>query len=58
MRSLRPWQVAKRIGCCTRYVAKLVDSGKLPGYRLPGSNERRVLESDLIKFLERYKVKK
>ena len=57
MKILKVWQVAKRLGCTTRHVAKLVDSGKLPGHRLPGSTHRRVYEDDLERFLKAHKMR-
>ncbi|MDE2438827.1 MAG: hypothetical protein KGN01_05555 [Patescibacteria group bacterium] len=38
--------------CCVapRTVSKWIDSGRLKGFRLPGSMDRRVLIEDLVKF--------
>jgi len=38
-----------RVSC--RTVAKWIDSGKLKGYRLPCSMDRRVTEPNLVSFL-------
>jgi excisionase family DNA binding protein len=35
-----------------RTVSKMIDTGVLPGYRLPGSKTRRVLRSELVAFCE------
>jgi excisionase family DNA binding protein len=43
--------VAKIIGVAARTVNKWVDSGKLQGYRLPGSQDRRVTRDSLLRFL-------
>jgi excisionase family DNA binding protein len=53
MRMLRVWQIARRIGCCPRHVANLIDSGKLEGFRLAGSRHRRCTEEALEKYLEK-----
>jgi excisionase family DNA binding protein len=45
-------QVAKIMSCATRTVTNLIDNGKLPGFRIPGSTHRRVLKSDLISFMK------
>lgn len=44
-------QVAAICQFAPRTVGKLIDAGHLKGYRIPGSNERRVLRADLEKFL-------
>jgi excisionase family DNA binding protein len=51
MRILRPLEIARRIGCTPKYVGYLIDSGKLRGYRLPGSLHRRVREDVLDAFI-------
>ena len=52
---LRPKEVARRLGCSDRYVAILIDSGKLRGFKLAGSTHRRVYEDVLEQFIrERY----
>ncbi len=43
--------VCKAIGCAARTVSKWFDSGKLGGFRLPGSADRRVPHKDLIRFM-------
>jgi excisionase family DNA binding protein len=47
-------QCAATMGASPRTAAKLIDSGELKGYRLPGSNDRRVAEHDLVAFLVRH----
>lgn len=44
-------RIAKICHVATRTVCKWIDSGKLPGYRLPGSSDRRVQRQTLIAFL-------
>lgn len=38
-----------RVSC--RTAAKWIDSGLLAGWRLPGSRDRRVARSELLKFM-------
>lgn len=45
-------QVAKCCNVAPRTVSKWFDSGKLKGYRIPGSQDRRVLAKTLIEFLK------
>ncbi len=40
-------QAAKLLGCCPRTLSKLIDSGKIPGWRLPGGGDRRVKREDV-----------
>lgn len=49
--------VAKICDVAMRTASKWIDSGHLPGHRLPGSNDRRVYRSDLIEFLRKHKIK-
>ena len=52
---LRPKEIAERLGCSVRYVAILIDMGKLRGFRLAGSKHRRVYADVLDAFIrERY----
>lgn len=46
--------IAKICQCAPRTVAKWFDSGKIKGYRIPGSNDRRVTEGNLLAFLRQY----
>lgn len=48
----RTGDVARLCGVCTRTVSKWIDSGKLDGYRLPESKDRRVSHRALIAFLD------
>lgn len=43
--------VAKLCRVAPRTVSKWFDSGRLKGYRIPGSNDRRISRQDLIKFM-------
>ena len=42
--------IARLLHVAPRTVSKLIDSGRLRGYRIPGSKTRRCLWSDLLKF--------
>lgn len=44
-------QIAKICGCAPRTVSKWIDRGKLNGFKLPMSDDRRVGRGDLIRFL-------
>ena len=45
-------RVARICGVAARTASKWIDSGKLPGYRIPGSGDRRVRRADLVAFLQ------
>jgi len=45
-------QVAKICQVAPRTVSKWFDSGKLKGYRIPGSQDRRIPREQLIRFLK------
>src|SRR5262245_2147268 len=45
-------QVAKICQVAQRTVSKWFDSGKLRGYRIPGSQDRRIPREALIRFLK------
>jgi two-component system response regulator RpaA len=45
-------EVAKMINVATRTVAKWFDQGKLRGYRIPGSQDRRIPKEQLVRFLK------
>lgn len=45
-------QVAKICHVASRTVAKWFDSGHLRGYRIPGSQDRRIPRAHLIRFLK------
>lgn len=47
-------QVAKICKVAPRTVSKWFDSGKLRGYRIPGSQDRRIPRDHLIRFLKEY----
>ncbi|MCY2939416.1 MAG: response regulator [Planctomycetota bacterium] len=47
-------QVAKICKVAPRTVSKWFDSGKLRGYRIPGSQDRRIPREHLIRFLKEY----
>ena len=47
-------QVAKICKVAPRTVSKWFDSGRLKGYRIPGSQDRRIPRDSLIKFLKEH----
>lgn len=47
-------QVAKICKVAPRTVSKWFDSGRLQGYRIPGSQDRRIPREKLIKFLKEH----
>lgn len=49
----RTGQVAKMLQVSPRKVCQWFDAGDLYGYRLPGSNDRRIMRSSLEQFLNR-----
>ena len=49
-------QVAKLCSVAPRTVAKWFDSGRLGGYTLPGSQDRRIPYQELVKFLEAHSM--
>ena len=46
-------QVARLCQVAPRTAAKWIDSGLLRGYRIPGSQDRRVTHEALVDFMER-----
>jgi excisionase family DNA binding protein len=44
-------QVAELLQVAPRTVVKWFDSGRLPGYRVPGSADRRIPRESLLRFL-------
>lgn len=51
-RVLTTGQVAKICKVAPRTVSKWFDSGKLKGYRLPGSRDRRIPRENLLRFMK------
>lgn len=49
-------QVAKICKVAPRTVSKWFDSGRLKGYRIPGSQDRRVPHERLLEFLNSYQL--
>lgn len=47
-------QIAKMLSVAPRTVSKWFDSGRLRGYRIPGSQDRRIPEPQLVRFLAEY----
>jgi len=55
-RVLTVGQVARIVQCAPRSVSKWIDSGMLPGYRLPCSKARRVKLPELVRFMQKHGV--
>ena len=49
-------QAAKISGLGTNTIIKLFDSGKIKGFRIPGSRFRRIFKSPFIAFLEKNSI--
>lgn len=49
-------EVAKICNVAPRTVSKWFDSGTLKGYRIPGSRDRRIPTSELIKFMKAHGI--
>ena len=49
-------QVAKICKVAPRTVGKWFDSGRLVGYRIPGSQDRRIPREHLIRFLKEHQM--
>ncbi len=49
-------EVAKICNVAPRTVSKWFDSGSLKGYRIPGSRDRRIPSSELIKFMKAHGI--
>ena len=49
-------EVAKICNVAPRTVSKWFDSGALKGYRIPGSRDRRIPSSELIKFMKAHGI--
>lgn len=49
-------QVAKICNVAPKTVTKWFDEGRLKGYRIPGSKDRRIPVPELINFMERYEL--
>lgn len=47
-------KIAKLYRVAPRTVSKWFDSGRLKGYRIPGSTDRRVSEANLVAFAKEY----
>ena len=49
-------EVAKICNVASRTVSKWFDSGQLQGYRIPGSKDRRIPVSSLVKFMKSHGI--
>ena len=47
-------EVAKICNVAPRTVSKWFDSGQLRGYRIPGSKDRRIPLSELVRFMKEH----
>jgi excisionase family DNA binding protein len=54
--TLTTGQVAEICNVAPRTVTKWFDSGRLKGYRIPGSRDRRIPRSELKKFMQEYNI--
>lgn len=54
MKILTIGQCAKICKVAPRTVSKWFDSGRLKGYRIPGSQDRRVPQEYLVKFMNEH----
>ena len=50
-------QAARLVGCSARYMARLVDSGRIIGYRLPYSKHRRICASSVRDFIVHHGIR-
>jgi len=48
---LTPGQAAKFLDLSARTVTNLIDSGRLPGWKIPNSTHRRIKRVDLVEFM-------
>ncbi|MEY4668256.1 MAG: Polar-differentiation response regulator DivK [Pseudomonadota bacterium] len=53
---LKTSEVAEALGVCPRTICNWIDSGKLPGFRIPGSLHRRVTEEEVWKFIGKHNI--
>ena len=49
-------QVAQICNVAPRTVTKWFDSGQLKGYRIPGSKDRRIPTTELIRFMKAHDI--
>ena len=49
-------QVSKICNVAPRTVSKWFDSGQLGGYRIPGSRDRRIPKSELLRFMKEHNI--
>lgn len=56
MKILTIGQVAKYCKVAPRTASKWFDNGRLKGYRIPGSQDRRVPVENLIKFCKQHGI--
>ncbi|GLR71218.1 response regulator [Agaribacter marinus] len=56
LKSFTSGEIAKFCGVTLRTVIRWIDSGKLKGYKLPGRGNNRVLQTDLLQFLNEHNM--
>ena len=49
-------QISKICEISTATVIRSIDNGDLEGYKIPGSNHRRVSHNSLVKFIKKYEI--
>lgn len=49
-------EAARTFGASAHHASKLIDAGELRGFKMPGSNFRRVAADDLKSFLLKHDV--
>ncbi|MCA9285067.1 MAG: response regulator [Phycisphaerales bacterium] len=49
-------EVARICNVASRTVSKWFDQGRLRGYRIPGSKDRRIPKSELIRFMREHQI--
>jgi predicted site-specific integrase-resolvase len=54
--ALTPAECARRSGLSHATIIRCFDKGLLKGYKLPGSRYRRILPSDLAKFMQEHGI--
>lgn len=58
MDTLSTGVIAKLLHVAPRTVSKWIDSGRLKGFRVPGSSHRRVHRADLDKFIDEHGMRR
>jgi excisionase family DNA binding protein len=56
MKYLTTGQCAKYCQVCTRTIHNWVDTGLLKGFKIPGSNHRRIPQENLVALMEKHGI--